>query len=368
MLLTGTTWNCSGGKTPWDTWISCEESDSGRGIWQVDPWGRRDSELTEMGDRNNSHRSGIWEAFAYDLSGADGNINRYFITEDTKAGPVRRFTPKDHAILSWEVFHEEGTHEYLLLNYPAQGQFTWSTSLSAGRTNAEQYYRNVEGIDCRDGHLYFVSKKLKQLYDLDLNAKTFQITSTLTQAYSGEPDNIIFLDRRDLQSAASSEYEVSSAEDMFTSTQLQRVLGNKKKSRYLRNLNENFDDPILYMTEDGTTTPGIFGMDSDQNFFSILELANPRSDGRGDETTGVAFSPDRKKMFFCQQHEGICFEVWRKDGYTFKGEYLSVKYHHQISCFDDHENCNYWAERGECEINPNWMLVHCKYSCNACYD
>lgn len=27
-LLTGTTWNCGGGLTPWNTWISCEEHSS----------------------------------------------------------------------------------------------------------------------------------------------------------------------------------------------------------------------------------------------------------------------------------------------------------------------------------------------------
>ena len=35
-LLKGTTRNCSGGTTPWNTWISCEEYSRGQ-CWQVDP-------------------------------------------------------------------------------------------------------------------------------------------------------------------------------------------------------------------------------------------------------------------------------------------------------------------------------------------
>lgn len=31
---------------------------------------------------------------------------------------------------------------------------------------------------------------------------------------------------------------------------------------------------------------------------------------------------------------------------------------------DDHENCGDWAEMGECDANPNYMLAHCSESCN----
>jgi prolyl 4-hydroxylase len=35
-------------------------------------------------------------------------------------------------------------------------------------------------------------------------------------------------------------------------------------------------------------------------------------------------------------------------------------------CKDSHEQCSFWASKGECENNPNYMHLHCMKSCKTC--
>jgi hypothetical protein len=49
----------------------------------------------------------------------------------------------------------------------------------------------------------------------------------------------------------------------------------------------------------------------------------------------------------------------------------STKYihNHDDKCYDNEkEECPRWAALGECNVNPNYMLVNCRYSCQTCYD
>jgi len=38
----------------------------------------------------------------------------------------------------------------------------------------------------------------------------------------------------------------------------------------------------------------------------------------------------------------------------------------QAPCTDDNQNCEHWANIGECEANPSWMLTNCRKSCGVC--
>jgi secreted PhoX family phosphatase len=80
-----------------------------------------------------------------------------------------------------------------------------------------------------------------------------------------------------------------------------------------------FSDGMLYFTEDGGESPGIYVYDG-FNYKTLLEATSTVF--MGDETTGIAFSPDHRFMIFCLQHKGQCFQASRIDGQPFGGRHV----------------------------------------------
>ena len=290
-VLSGTSRNCGGGLTPWNTWISCEENDEDGQIYEVDPAGKR-SKRTVLGQS----WGGNYESFAYDVR--DPSRPRFFYTEDKSDGALRRFTPHPKAVKRFkgdEAFNllhsEDGTFEYLVFDNVSRGRgtFRWSTSLSDGRSSASKYFTNSEGITCHRDRLVFVSKKQKETFVLNLDDGNFTSSGTERGIFDGEPDQVNYM--------------------------LKRRSGARRR---------NGGSPLLVFTEEGGRRNGVHARNEEGNYLTLVEAR----DKDMDETTGLTFSPDLKHMYFAFQDDGYVFDVWRDDGLEFDGDVLDIKWHY----------------------------------------
>lgn len=271
--LSGTTDNCGGGRTPWGTWVTCEEDGSVGRCHEVDPHTGYTSQVNVVAQGGN------YESFAYDDQDPDVEA-RFFTTEDSSSGALVRYTPAAAAFTTgnnYDILNSPGgTYDYLVLNRSA-GTFSWSTNIGAGETSANQSFPNSEGIDVHNRILNFVSKVNQELITLDLAAMTYTISSTRSGAFNLQPD------------------------------QLGRVIG---------------ESDMLYFCEDGGSDCDIHGRDATGQYFTII-----RGDGYSTENTGLSFSPDNMHMYFAMQGNSNVYDVWRDDGLPFNGEVAYTKYH-----------------------------------------
>jgi uncharacterized protein len=87
-ILSDTSSNCAGGPTPWGTWLSCEETDTGM-VWECDPRGEDPAVAhPEMG------------VFSHEAVCIDRRTGFAYLSEDDGEGCFYRFKPRRKGDLS----------------------------------------------------------------------------------------------------------------------------------------------------------------------------------------------------------------------------------------------------------------------------
>jgi secreted PhoX family phosphatase len=253
-ILAGTTSNCAGGATPWNTWLSCEETDTGY-VHETDPWGVKPAVKHPAMGR-----------FKHEAAAADPDRKVVYLTEDQPDGAFYRFVPTTWSDMS------AGTLEVLTEN---GGALAWvevpDPSGAAGRTSAQvagtKHFDGGEGAYYRSGTCYFTTKGDNKVWAYDA------ANNVLAVAYD---DN-------------STAHAPLSGVDNIT--------GARSGDLYVAEDGGNME--ICLITPDDVVAP-------------FLRITNQD----GSEIAGVAFNPAGDRLYFSSQRGtsgqstgGITYEV-----------------------------------------------------------
>ena len=211
---------------------------------------------------------GKYEAVAVqdDIKKADGPT--FFVTEDRSNGALRRV---ETSCRGWKALKVGGcSSKTTYLRFLNNQRFEWTSDENLGRQSASKHYPNTEGITYHNGKLSFVSKAWYVMFTLDFESMTWTKERTGRKligqgSFLGQPDGVI----------------------------------------------SGYNQRYMYFTEEDEKGNGMYARDEFGQYYTVFQAMSGQY--VGDETVGMAVSPDGKTMYVGYQESGVLFALKRKD-------------------------------------------------------
>ncbi|MGW7412811.1 alkaline phosphatase PhoX [Streptomyces sp. NPDC054863] len=258
-ILSSTRQNCAGGKTPWNTWLSCEEVDRGY-VYETDPWGVKAAVRRDAMGR-----------FKHEAAAADPDRKVIYLTEDVSDGCFYRFTPSVWGNLA------AGNLEVLKMGSGTSGPVTWAkvpdpsgaSKATRDQVSGAKRFTGGEGCFYADNVCFFTTKGDNRVWRYDAAAQTLDLVYDDSLVTGGSAPL----------------------------TGVDNVTGTSSGDLYVAEDGGNME--ICMITPADVVTP-------------FLRIGGQS----GSEITGPAFSPDGSRLYFSSQRGtsgsssgGITYEV-----------------------------------------------------------